>query len=87
MISFLEIVHLKGCLGGISQNSNFRTELRFDIFRHWLLSFNECTLYCTVFLKPTIGMFHKKSVERFTVEREVDGLITVTLLILKTTKQ
>ena len=32
-------------------------------------------------------MFHKKSVERFTVEPEVAGLITVTLLILKTTKQ
>ena len=39
------------------------------------------------FFKPTIGMFHKKSVERFTVEPEVAGLITVTLLILKTTKQ
>ena len=24
LISFLEIVHLKGCLGGISQNSNFK---------------------------------------------------------------
>ena len=24
LISFLEIVHLKGCLGGISQNSNFQ---------------------------------------------------------------
>ena len=35
------------------------------------------------FFKATIGMFHKKSVERFTVELEVAGLITVTLLILK----
>ena len=32
LISFLEIVHLKGCLGGISDNLNFRTYLRFSIF-------------------------------------------------------
>ena len=30
-------------------------------------------------------MRYGKSVERFTVEWEVDGLITVTVLILKTT--
>ena len=38
LISFLERVPLKGCLGGISQNWNFWNwfEIR-DIFRHWLL--------------------------------------------------
>ena len=39
LISFLERVPLKGCLGGISQNWNFWNwfEIR-DIFRHWLLN-------------------------------------------------
>ena len=39
LISFLERVPLKGCLGGISQNWNFCNwfEIR-DIFWHWLLS-------------------------------------------------
>ena len=38
LISFLEIVHLRGCLGGIGQNSNFWNWFEIlDIFRHWLL--------------------------------------------------
>ena len=39
LISFLEIVPLRGCLGGISQNWNFWNWFEIlDIFRHWLLS-------------------------------------------------
>ena len=38
LISFLEIVPPKGCLGGISQNSNFWNWIEIlDIFGHWLL--------------------------------------------------
>ena len=36
-------------------------------------------------MKPIIGMFHGKSGERFTVEGKVAGLISITVLILKTT--
>ena len=33
------MVHLTGCLGGISQNSNFYNWFEIlDIFRHWLLN-------------------------------------------------
>ena len=39
LIPFLEIVHLKGCLGGIRQKSNGENLFEIlDIFRHWLLS-------------------------------------------------
>ena len=57
-------------------------------------------LYCTVYFKAAIGMLWLcclnkcffliapwKSVERLTVEWEVVALITVTVLILITTKQ
>ena len=44
-----------------------------------MLKVSTNALYCTVYFKPTIGMLHGKSVERFTVEREVAGLITVTV--------
>ena len=38
LISFLEIVILKGCLGGIRQNSIFRNDFEIrDVFQHWLL--------------------------------------------------
>ena len=56
LISFLEIVHLRGCLGGTSQNSNFYNWFEIlDIFRHWLLnslsfprslSFSRITIVC-----------------------------------------
>ena len=39
LISFLERVPLKGCLGDISQNWNFWNWFEIlDIFRHWLLN-------------------------------------------------
>ena len=39
LLSFLERVPLKGCLGGISQNWNFWNWFEIlDIFRHWLLN-------------------------------------------------
>ena len=52
-----------------------------------MLKVSTNALYCTVYFKPTIGMLHGKSVESLTIEREIASLITLTVLILKTTKQ
>ena len=46
LTSFLEMVHLKGCLGGISQNLNFYNWFEIlDIFRRWLLNITYLLVY------------------------------------------
>ena len=68
LISFLERVPLKGCLGGISQNWNFWNwfEIR-DIFRHWLLSHLNRTFFAS-------SVFHEVLTKHYNVQETIHVL-------------